>query len=246
MKNEVHVLNGDALFSRFPKEITGQRIICRECLIEGPLNSTSEEEFYTLRAQYLKNSYPEVTQEDYQQKTVAEFEKIKELTANSEIYLWFEHDLFCQSNLWFILDMINQLDVKQSIFLVEPSAPHVYSFGHLSDQELISCYENKRKLDLTSGWFSLWKYYQTNDLDALKKTAEQLTEYPFVLAAVQAHIDRYPKNGTLGRPKESLLKIMQEIGTNEFSKVFPIFWEREAIYGFGDLQVARMLNELDQ
>ena len=67
--SEVHILNGDALAERFPKEIPGLKIIMRECLISGPVVYGSPNELATVRKTYLNDlvgspiNYGEVTDE---------------------------------------------------------------------------------------------------------------------------------------------------------------------------------------
>jgi hypothetical protein len=70
------------------------------------------------------------------------------------------------------------------------------------------------------------------------------TQYPFILTAVKAHTDRIPTEGNLGRPSQSLIQIMKELETDEFEPVFKEFSKRESIYGFGDLQVKRLFDEV--
>ena len=47
-----------------------------------------------------------------------------------------------------------------------------------------------------------------------------------------------------GRPIQSLITIMKELDTEEFGPVFREFNKRESIYGFGDLQVKRLFDEI--
>ena len=77
------------------------------------------------------------------------------------------------------------------------------------------------------------------------KTARELeNKYPFILPAVEAHLERTPRDGSLGRPSQSLIQIMEELKTDQFGLIFQEFCKRESIYGFGDLQVKRLLNEI--
>jgi hypothetical protein len=55
---------------------------------------------------------------------------------------------------------------------------------------------------------------------------------------------RIPTENNPGRPVQSLLEIMDELGTTDFGLIFKEFNKREAIYGFGDLQVKRLLDGL--
>ena len=52
---EAHVLNGDALACKF--SIEGLFIVARECLIDGPVNASSINEFWKTRASFLSNTY---------------------------------------------------------------------------------------------------------------------------------------------------------------------------------------------
>ena len=118
----------------------------------------------------------------------------------------------------------------------------------------------------------LWREYQRGDVEALRNVAARLEgEFPFVLKAVEAHIDRIPREGDPGRPVRTLLEIVREIRevlemreiqesrevqemqetraaqksrTKQvnFGAVFREFQRREAIYGFGDLQVKRLFD----
>lgn len=69
-------------------------------------------------------------------------------------------------------------------------------------------------------------------------------DFPFILAAVNAQIDRLPKNESIGRPKQTLKKIVEYLQTSEFGPVFQEFCKRESIYGFGDSQVQVLLREI--
>jgi hypothetical protein len=68
--------------------------------------------------------------------------------------------------------------------------------------------------------------------------------YPFISTAIKAHVARIPSESNLGQPAQTLLQILGELGTEEFGPVFQEFSKRESIYGFGDLQVKRLLDEL--
>ena len=61
---------------------------------------------------------------------------------------------------------------------------------------------------------------------------------------MKAHIERISTEENLGRPVQSLIQIMKELETEEFEPVFREFCIRESIYGFGDLQVKRLFDEI--
>ena len=69
-------------------------------------------------------------------------------------------------------------------------------------------------------------------------------EFPFLTDVVTAHSERVPTNDSPGRPKKIIKEIIDELGTSDFSPVFREFSKRESIYGFGDLQVKRLMKDL--
>ena len=92
---------------------------------------------------------------------------------------------------------------------------------------------------------SLWESYQNDDTERLIHAAKELESvYPFILTAVEAHLERKPTNENAGRPIQSLITIMEELDTEKFGPVFREFNKRESIYGFGDLQVKRLFDEI--
>ena len=243
MNKQYHILNGDALKSLFPKEIDGEIIVFRECLVDGDVVGNTPEDFFRTRAKFISKNYEEQTVKDYYEKVVPEFEKMQSVVEDADINLWFEDDLFCQVNFWFAINFLK--DKTNPIYLVRPPKHSQYSFGRLNKSQLISIYRKKLHLEKINELSKLWKFYRDNDTENLLKIAEKLKKhYPFVLSAVKVHIERLPKAGYLGRPKESLIQIVKELKTGQFGPVFIEFCRRESIYGFGDLQVKRLLEEM--
>jgi hypothetical protein len=244
MKKQYHILNGDSLKEQFPEQITGEIIIARECLVDGNVKADNLEQFFKTRAKFISTSYGEYSEQDYFKKTVPEFEKILAIPKGSEINLWFEDDLFCQVNFWFVVSLLHSVH-SNNIFLVRPQKHTPYGFGGLSKDKLISCYENRQLLTHTDKISNLWNAYQVNNTEKMTNIAREIeTNYPFIPPAVEAHVDRIPTDGSPGRPIQSIISIMEELQTEEFAPVFREFCKRESIYGFGDLQVKRLFDEI--
>ena len=51
-----HVLNGDALSAQFPEGIEGERIVARECLVDGPVGGKDLDAFFQTRAAFLNEA----------------------------------------------------------------------------------------------------------------------------------------------------------------------------------------------
>lgn len=244
MSNIYHILNGDALKAQFPKTINGEIIVARECLVDGPVQADSLEKFFQLRAEFISELDETYSVEKYFSDSALELEKISAITADSQVYLWFEEDLFCQVNFWFVVHLLSQKAEASRIYLVRPPAHTPYGFGGLSKEELIKSFKNSISLSEVDKIAALWSAYAQNDATALLALARALPVYPFLLEAVEAHLARIPHNNYPGRPKAALLQIMEELGTRDFGPVFKVFHQREAIYGFGDVQVRRLWEEL--
>lgn len=239
MKKQYHILNGDALKEQFPKTISGAIIVARECLIEGDIEGNDLLSFFQTRAQYIDKTYGDAA---YFEKTVPEYEKMQNIPEGAEINLWFEDDLFCQVNLWFVINLLSKTGKNNSIYLVRPGSNSPYSFGVLSNSELIAVFENKQELSDFKLLASLWETYQNGDNEQLVKTAKLLKHsYPFIEPAVMAHIDRLSDGD---KPTDILKAIMNELNTREFGIVFQEFCKRAGIYGFGDLQVKKLMDQI--
>ena len=246
MNTQVHLLNGDALLARFPKTIEGEKLICRECFVEGPVQSKAITDFFKERSVYLKQQYGELIDHDYNSYVADQFYAFKRIAKdNNPLILWFEDDLFCQVNLWFSLSLLCSVGRTEHIYLVRPPVHTSYGFGGLSNEELKSCYDLKIMLTDLPLWNQLWTHFQKQDLSNLMQVAQKLSSsYPFILPAVRAYIESIPQKENRGRPKERLEEIMRELETTAFGPVFQAFCAREPIYGYGDLMVKRLFDEL--
>ncbi|QGY47057.1 DUF1835 domain-containing protein [Maribellus comscasis] len=247
MKKQYHILNGDSLMQQFPKTIDGEIIVARECFVDGSVEGEQLDELFASRARFLYQNYGE-PQQAYYKNVVSEFQKIQNIGNNSDINLWFEDDLFCQVNFWFVTNLLeNTIGANNTVYLIRPDSHNQYGFAGLNQSELVSIYKKRVLLPRLNNIASLWKSYQNNNTEELIALARQLkTSFPFILPAVQAHIARIPTKNSPGRPVLSLLEIMNDLDTKEFGPVFREFCKRENIYGFGDLQVKRLLDEINK
>ncbi|NBC05395.1 MAG: DUF1835 domain-containing protein [Bacteroidetes bacterium] len=247
MISQYHILNGDALKEQFPARISGEIIVCRECLVDGPVDEESEVDLFEARANFIEKSNEGFSKEGYYENVVSQFKLIQAIPAKSEINLWFEDDLFCQVNFWFVCSLLKDHSKNCSINLVRPREIHPYNFGMFDKEVLISLYDERKPLNVIDTLADLWRYYQKGKTKRMLKVGREFVgDLPFLLPAIQAHIDRISSNGNLSRPTESLIKIKKELKTDDFGKIFREFSKREAIYGFGDLQVKRLLDELSE
>ncbi|NRB62402.1 MAG: DUF1835 domain-containing protein [Saprospiraceae bacterium] len=243
----VHILNGDALLERFPKSIGGAKIVTRECLVEGPVSGYSMEKLFANRATFFETNYA-VTREEYADNTIREFDRMRSIPENQSVYLWFEDDLFCQVNAWFVAAVLDALPHAVKVYWVSPIGSNLeFGFGGLERGGLKRSFQEAARLSAVelSNLATLWPAFQNKDFASLLQLALSLhAKLPMLPTAVAAHIERFPLDGSLGRPEKTLLSIKEELGTDDFNTIFREFRKREAIYGFGDVQVKRLLSDI--
>ena len=236
----LHVLNGDSLKERFP-ELPGEIITMRECLMEGPVSETDPQAFFAARKEFLAEFDDEENSYDL---TVSELMRMKEPDF-TDIYLWFEEDLFCQVNMWFLIDLCRIFGATARLWHVKTADDRPYSFAAHSNAELIIQFDLKMRINHLPEWYGLWNSYRSDDLEGFKKHALRLSsEYPYVLRAAEAHIARNPENPMAGRPIQVLKDIISGLDNPAFGPVFMEFCKREPIYGYGDLQIKVMYDSL--
>lgn len=242
-----HVLNGDALAERFPLPgVAGELIVARECLVEGDVGGKDLEEIFATRARFIAQE-DGVDELEYFNGVATEFRSLLDIPDDADVALWFEDDLFCQVNFWFVCHVLQLRGLEGlRVSLVRPSEEHRYGFGRMGEEALVAAFHGRADIaEHVAGLAGLWEAYQSGDLEALRARSRPLAaSLPFLDEAVEAHIDRFPADGGPGRPERTLLAIMEETGDPGFVPVVVEFWRREPVYGFGDTHVKRMYDRL--
>lgn len=246
---QYHILNGDALKAQIPTEkIKDELIICRECLIDGNITGDSLYEFWDNRSNFIEKTY-RTKGANYNTFVLPQFQRILSLHKDSVVNLWFGDDLFCQINLCYIVYLLDVVGIRKNIFLVKAQQDNWQEFGGMSTDELVKAYKNRQLM--TSAEFELmlqvWSAFQQQDLEQLKTLSlTKMDNFPLFEEVIQAHIDRFPREGQWGRPQQRLVAIKEKLQTDNFGKIFKEFIKLEGIYGFGDTQVKAMLDGLPE
>jgi hypothetical protein len=239
---KLHVLPGDATVESFRSTgIDAEIVVCRECLIEGDVQAKSLDEFWEVRANFLADAHP-VEKLNYRADVAAEFEKLIDLPSTAEVNLWFEYELFCQTNMWFCLSLLEKTAAE--VYRVAPITLRKdeawNGFGRMTQDDLKKCFSERLKFgdrDIELG-VELWRAYQIQDharLEALSKTGSAC--FPYLEEVCRAEIEKET------RPKEVLFELRRQ-GITDFGKMFVEFKNRAGVYGYGDLQVKRLLQEI--
>ena len=226
----IHIINGDALEDQFPKDLPGEILVFRECLIEGPKKVVEFEAFFASRAVYLSDAYDPKIKESYSRELSVPLMKIVTDLKPSEIVLWFEEDLFCQTNFWFICYFLEDSGFGGKVSWAKPSGVAKYNFGLLSKEALTAVFEDRLPVNIAKIAL-LWQAYSVNDSDKLLRLVAGIAGLSqYIIPAAIAYRDMNTSTIEKSRPYLSLLAITKTLKTTHFGKVFMVFCKKEAVY----------------
>jgi hypothetical protein len=237
-----HVLPGDAQVEEFRKTgIEGELIVCREALIYGPVDADDIDQFWNERARFIVGEYGE-DEIAYHDNVARDLAKLLDVEVGDEINLWFEYELFCSVNMWFCLSLLK--DTGADVYRVEPigldEEDRWNGFGKFTSDDLKAAFELRTKLsteDIDLG-ASLWDAYRKKDVDKLRELAAgEHDAFPCLgeVAAAAAEEDI--------RPREIVREVVAG-GETEFENIFTEFKKRAGVYGYGDVQVQKLVDQL--
>ena len=90
----LHILNGDSLLKTFKHtHLSGDIVIWRECMVEGPVKTDDSVQFWKQRAEFIAKTYNS-SPDEYSAKFLRQLHKLDHSKEHAEINLWFEFDLF--------------------------------------------------------------------------------------------------------------------------------------------------------
>lgn len=249
----LHIHNGDSTAGTAGKtDIPGEHLAWREALVCGPApGGLSENAFHRIRAEHLADAYG---------VDVAECEKelreqdgaLSRFPDHEEVVLWFEHDLFCQVQLIYLLSWFASREMgKTRLSLIcigqFPGVEDFRGLGQLNETQLTSLFPERReitKAQLDLGARAWTAYSSANPAEIEDLISGNTAALPFLGIAFTKQLQRFPsvRNG-LGRVENVGLELILD-GQHEFKYLFAAFGKREPEYGFGDAQVFLELKRL--
>lgn len=237
-----HVLPGDSLVEQFKKTgIKGEVIVCREAFIVGPADADDLVDLWDQRGRFILAEFGE-DEIEYHEKVADELDRLTEIGPGDEVFLWFEYELFCSVNLWFCLSVISGVDAE--VYRVEPigidESDRWNGFGNFTADDLKACFELRTKMseeDVALG-AGLWNAYRHGDHESLIELGKvDSPSFPHLHEVVAAAAEQEIQ------PIETIKAIIAG-GETDFEKIFVEFKKRDGVYGFGDLQVQKLLDQL--
>jgi len=249
----LHIHNGDSTAGTARKaDLPGEHLAWREALVCGPTPSgLSDDDFKQVRARHLSQAYG-IEGEDCEKELREQQEALMLFCEHAEVVLWFEHDLFCQVHLIYLLNWFAKREFGKttlSLICIDnfPGIDDFRGLGQLDETQLASLFRQRRKISaaqLNLG-SKAWQAYSSSDPSEIESLlVEDMEALPFLKSALFKHLERFPSvRDGLGHDARLCLELVAD-GQAEFKALFPAFGKREPLYGFGDAQVFLELKSL--
>ena len=142
----IHFTNGDLVADRLTAGgVPGRVVACADPLHDGPcLPGLSRAEWRDTRARFLSDTHGvalEAVRRDFDARDAA----IDEAAGADEVVLWFEHDLFDQLNLiWLVDALVHAGGSAERVRLVvigeHPEVRPFHGLGQLSAAQLLALF----------------------------------------------------------------------------------------------------------
>lgn len=242
----LHIHNGDSTANTMKESgFPGEHFPFREALAIGPTpQGLSQDEWLSVRAGFLSGD-GEMDVDKVRTDLSAQDEKLAQASGGDEVILWFEHDLFCQINLIYLLDHFSRQDMgktRLSLICIGEFAgrENFRGLGELSAEQMASLFDTRHEVTDAEKIIAqkAWSAFCSPDPRRIEDMmAEETSALPYLRPALIQHLARFPSviNG-LGRAENRLLEIVSE-GIANFMPLCKAFFDREPAYGLGDSQV---------
>ncbi|MCM4158864.1 DUF1835 domain-containing protein [Antarcticibacterium flavum] len=252
MAEQLHIINGDDLHHNFLElEIPGDIVVWREMLCEGPTSyELDTDEFLKLRTGFLYKHY-QITAEDYNRQFIEELHKLKVSNSYDEIVLWFEFDLFSHINMLAVISFLqeNKKNIPVSLVCSKrlKGEKEFTPLSQLSMDNLKNHYEqriplNEDDLEMAN---LMWQLYNGDNPQRLIGQIKTKTNFEYLSACIRAHLERFPNSRTgLNSLEHNVLKLIEKNNITSFHHLIGYTLEYQGYFGFGDLQVERIINHL--
>jgi hypothetical protein len=242
----LHVLDGASSAGTLAKtDVPGKIFAWREALISGPTPAgLNEDEWIAVRSEYLSEHYG-IDLEKCKSDLEEQSQTLASYSDHDEVVLWFEHDLFCQTNLLYLLNWFSLRELgstKLSLICIGefPGIEDFRGLGQLNPKQLASLLEQRHEVSATELELGqeAWNAYCSPDPSLLMELLKKdLSALPFLKRALESHLTRFPSvlNG-LGRIENAGLRLIAT-GYEKFGELFPRFAYEQRVYGLGDFQL---------
>ncbi len=251
----LHIHNGDSSADVLRESnIEGEHLAFREALIEGATpQGLSNEEWLGARARFLAGDYAVDFQECHDD-LLKQQKALSKVAQHQEVVLWFEHDLFCQIHLVYLLTLFSEMNLNRTTLSLVcinefPGKENFRGLGELNPEQMLTLFD--KRIEVTEEQTQIaqqaWDAYSSPTPEALEAFLQQDTSaLLFLKAAFHKHLGRFPstKNG-LGVIENKALELLRE-GYKTFATLFSAFGNAQPVLGLGDTQFWNIVKRLAQ
>jgi hypothetical protein len=249
----LHIHNGESSAEILRRsQLPGEHFAFRDALLCGPAPEGVEGgDWLELRARHLSEFYG-VSQPECKRDLLQQEERLASCSQHDEVVLWFEFDLFCQTNLLYLLNRFAETQPNNTtlslICIGEfPGEELFRGLGQLTTGQLAGLFPAReqvtsQQLNLAASAWAAYRAANPTKIEALLES--DISALPFVAPALKSHLTRFPSvaNG-LGRIEQRALELITG-GLREFGDLFATFGKAEAEFGLGDFQFWLALRNL--
>jgi hypothetical protein len=251
----LHIHNGDCSANVLKESgMSGEHLAFRDVLMAGPTpQGLSGEGWRSMRARFLAQDY-ELDVEKCMKSLVEEEEALERFRRHEEVVLWFEHDLFCQINLIYLLNWLaikQRGETKLSLVCIGefPGIEDFRGLGQLEPAEMASLFD--KRVEVSDPLLELarraWLAYCSPSPESIEElSSEETSLLPFLGPALLRHLSRFPTSSNgLGYIENRALQLIAS-GHAEFKRLFPEFVNSNSAYGLGDAQFWNDIKRMGQ
>ncbi|MBN2981051.1 DUF1835 domain-containing protein [Cohnella algarum] len=241
----LHIVNGDHVGDKLKQgNVQGDVLVWREIYPVGPafenMDGKNERLF---RAAYLERTLG-IPASEYIKSCESQERCLRDFRKYDEVVLWFEHDLFDQTMLSFLLSWFAKQPLgstKLNLLCIGeyPGVTPFRGLGQLTTEQLETLSGTWRRIgkeELRLGG-EIWEAYASPDIEKhIGILRSDTSALPFANAAFAMHLARLPSpvNG-LGIVEQTALELVAN-GTQSPSALFKEAGERLHELGMGDLE----------
>lgn len=241
----LHIVNGDSVGDKLRNgNIPGEILVWREVYPVGPtFVKMDEPHARTARASYLERTMG-IAADEYTAACESQEQILRGFRKYDEVVLWFEHDLFDQLMLAYLLHWFSQQKLGHTALNLlcigaYPGIERFHGLGQLTVEQLETLAGTWRRIgerELETGR-RIWEAYASSDIGRhVAIVQEDTSALPFAQAAFEMHLSRLPSalNG-LGIVERTVLELVRD-GTDTPLELFREIGDRLHLLGMGDLE----------
>lgn len=202
----VHIRPGDDILPLLSASgLPGAFIKWADPLFHGPIPSgLSPDERRAARTKFISETY-DLSYEEVLQGLLKQDTDLGQFGEHDRIVLWFEHDLFCQIILIYLMNWFSEHPLgKTKLFLIcigaHPEIEDFRGLSQLNPAQLARLYETAQKVTEAQRRLAqkAWRAFASHEplqIEAL--TREETTALPFLRGAFHRHLQQFPsvRNG---------------------------------------------------